>query len=92
MTNHEFSHFLIKLIHDDSTAPVMNLAQLQRANVGITLNSLDNCNECTHSKNVALIEQQQIYSETQASAFTQQKWICFGSRGISPGFLSSNAE
>jgi hypothetical protein len=56
VTKNEFSHFLITLIHGDSAAPTMNLAQLQCVNLRITLNSLDNRNEYTHSINVALIE------------------------------------
>jgi hypothetical protein len=51
-----FSCFLIKLIHGDSGVPAMNLAQLQRANFRIILNSSDSRNECAHSINIALIE------------------------------------
>jgi hypothetical protein len=56
MTKDEFFHFLIKLIRGVSAAPEMNLAPLQRANFRITLNSLDNCNECVYFRNVALVE------------------------------------
>jgi hypothetical protein len=50
MTDNEFFPFLIKLIHSDSAAPVMSLTQLQGAKFCITLNTLDNRNECIHAK------------------------------------------
>jgi hypothetical protein len=56
MTSNEVFHFLIQLIHGDSAALAMNLGELQCSNFHITLNSLDNRNECDHSKNIALIE------------------------------------
>jgi hypothetical protein len=56
IASNEFVHFFMKLVHGDSAVPAMNLGQLQRANFRVTLNSLDNRNECAHSKNVALIE------------------------------------
>jgi hypothetical protein len=77
MTNNEFSRFLIKLIHGDSVASAMNLAQLQHVNFRINLNSLDNRNECAHSKNVVLIEWPHIDCKTQAPTVTQQKCMEF---------------